>query len=158
MSRPVKPNISKSVARAFDVLELFRERQEPMTAAHPLGLKLRPGIGEALWLSAAGRTLLSALPDDASERLLNATIRQERNPKRRREILSMSAILKDIKSTGYYIGYDIYLQGVGAVCVSEVFGQQPAVIAVAGARDRIQSHEKRILRIIRSRLKRLRSA
>jgi IclR family KDG regulon transcriptional repressor len=249
MTKTAKPNISKSVARAFEVFELFRQRQTPMTAAqvrhalsipqpstrallrnlvelgylnfeedektyfpsmqfahlgdwisntvlggtdiarlvddialetgettsaniinalnleilyartaaHPLGLNLRPGIGDALWLSAAGRTLISALPDDERERIIAATIRQERNPKKRREILSLSTLFQDIRSKGYCIGYDIYLQGVGAVCVSASFGEQPTVIAVAGARDRIQSAEKRILRTIRSELRRRRS-
>jgi IclR family KDG regulon transcriptional repressor len=247
MTGTPKPNISKSVARAFDVLELFRRQQQPMTAAtirheldipqpsarallrnlvdlgylnftdenktyfptmrlaqlgdwvsnttlagvdivrliddialetgetaslntinalnleiiyartaaHPLGLNLRAGIGDTLWLSAAGRTLISALPDEEMERLLEAMIREERNPKKRLEIKALTPALRDIKSNGYYVGYDIYLQGVGAICVSVAVGAQPSVVAVAGARDRIQSAEKRILRIIRSKLRRL---
>lgn len=86
-------NISKSVARAFAVLELFRSRQTPMLA--------------------------------------------------------------EMRQAGHSVGYDIYLQGVGAVCVSTAIGDQPAVVAVAGDGDRIRANEQEILRVIRKHLRRL---
>ena len=57
-------NISKSVARAFAVLELFRSRQTPMLA--------------------------------------------------------------EMQQAGHYVGYDIYLQGVGVVCVSTAISRSPS--------------------------------
>jgi len=84
-------NISKSVARAFAVLELFRSRQTPMLA--------------------------------------------------------------EMRQAGHSVGYDIYLQGVGAVCVSTAIGDQP--VAVAGTGDRIRANEQEILRVIRKHLRRL---
>ncbi len=84
-------NISKSVARAFAVLELFRSRQTPMLA--------------------------------------------------------------EMRQAGHSVGYDIYLQGVGAVCVSTAIGDQPG--AVAGTGDRIRANEQEILRVIRKHLRRL---
>jgi DNA-binding IclR family transcriptional regulator len=246
MAPQAKPNISKSVARAFAVLELFRAHREPMTAvsirreldipqpslrallgnlvelgylglsedrktffptmrianlgdwigdqlfagtdiinlvddiaaqtgettslnirndlnleithtrtaSHPLGLNLRPGIGDVLWRTAAGRTLLGIMADDERERLMLAMIRAERNPKRRKQVQALAPALRDIHSAGWFAGYDVYLEGVGAVCVGTRFGDRRAVIAVAGARQRIEPNEKKILRVIQSNLRR----
>lgn len=125
------------------------------TAAHPLGLSLRPGIGEALWLSAAGRALLGALPADERESALQAMISAERNPRSRRKILAIAPLLDEIHAQGYFVGYDIYFEGVGAVCVGTHIGDRRAVVAVAGAKDRIRSNQRRILRIIRAGLRQL---
>jgi DNA-binding IclR family transcriptional regulator len=122
------------------------------TAAHPLALTLRPGIGDLLWLSAAGRTLIGALPEDRREALLQAMIRKERNPNNRKRILALTPALRRIHGKGFFVGYDIYLQGVGAVCVRAELAGQNSVIAVAGAKDRIRSNEKRILKSIRHHL------
>ena len=50
----------------------------------------------------------------------------------------------------WYTGYDLHLKGVGAVCYRTEYAQQPAVIAVAGANDRIRDNERAIRRTIRA--------
>ena len=125
------------------------------TAAHPLGLRLRPGVGETLWLTVAGRTLLSQFEDTERDALLQAMIKQERNPVNRQKIPALLPLLKKLRTAGYYAAYDIYLQGVGAVCVGVMIGGQPAVIAVAGVKDRIREHEQDILLIIQKHLSQL---
>lgn len=124
------------------------------TAAHPLALRLRPGIGESLWMTAAGRTLLSTLTDDTVESLLQAMIRQERSPRNRQQIAALPALLNEIRDAGYYAGYDTYLEGVGAVCVSTAIGEHPAVVAVAGVKDRIRANEQQIVWTVQARLRR----
>jgi len=122
------------------------------TATHPVALQLRAGIGEVLWRTAAGRTLLSLLSDEKLEKIMRAMARRDNNARRRHEILGLESAIRDIRRRGSFIGYDIYLRGVGTVCVPAHVGNQHAVIAVAGVKDRIQANEKRILRSIRSQI------
>ena len=124
------------------------------TAAHPLALRLRPGVGESLWLTAAGRMLLGMFDAADTDAMLKAMIRQERNPQFRQRISRLPAELERIRRDGYFVGYDTFFEGIGAVCVGTVIAGQPAAVVVAGVRDRIRSNEQSILNTIRMRMKR----
>ena len=245
----VPANISKSVARAFRVLELFRELRKPMTAAqiqhaidipqpsvrvllremtnigylactmpgrtyfptprlctlgdwlgsslvvhqpliravdnlarasgetaslstatyghvevlharkadHALALQVMAGMGGSLWRGAVGRTLLSLRSEPEVAAFLNAL--QPRDATRgRRQREQVIAQVRLIRNQGYFIGYDVLLKGVGAICVPvpAALSTVPLVLAVAGGKDRIQPRERIILRAIRSELREIR--
>jgi len=121
-------------------------------ASHPVALQLEAGVGVALWQTAVGRTLLALCDDPTRERLLATMARRERDPAARRTIQSLPRELRRIRAAGHLTAYDVFFQGVGAVCVPVDDGASggPLVIAVAGLKERIRANEARILRAIRS--------
>ena len=123
-------------------------------ADHALSLRVSAGMGGALWRSAVGRTLLSIRTDKQVEEFLN-TLEPRDGPRGRRQRDEIVAQIRTIRSQGYFLGYDILLKGVGAICVPlpQLIAGVPLVLAVAGGKDRIQPREKGILRTIRAHLR-----
>ncbi len=128
-------------------------------AQHPVALQLETGVGVAAWRTAVGRALLAALPDQESTALLGAWLGQERTPAGRRVLQSLPRELKRARADAYLAGYNLFLKGVGTVCVPLPGARNkalpaPLVVAVAGLSDRIRPRELALLRIIRSELRR----
>jgi IclR family pca regulon transcriptional regulator len=138
------------------LVEILHVRKAP----HPIALQLEPGIGVAAWRTAAGRALLAALPDAEATSLLQGWQRQERSTAGRRVLQALPRELKRARTEAYFSGYDLFLKGVGAVCVVALPRSQsapegaPLVIAVAGPNDRIRPRELALLKIIRAELRR----
>lgn len=118
-------------------------------ATHPVAVQLQPGLGESLWRTAAGRTLLAAMPRAALKELLATAAASEREA-----IRKLGPLLGRIRKTGSYCAYDLYLRGVGAICIATMLGSEPAVIAIAGIRDRVRGREKQIEARVRRELRR----
>lgn len=123
-------------------------------AEHALALQVAAGMGGMLWRSAVGRALLSIRTDEqVAEYLDGLEARDAPNGRRQREEIITQT--RRIRAQGYFIGYDILLKGVGAICVPvpAIVGNAPLVLTVAGGKDRIQQREKAVLRTIRTRLR-----
>jgi DNA-binding IclR family transcriptional regulator len=133
-------------------------------AEHPVALQLEPGVGVAAWRTAVGRALLAALPEAGLAGQLQAWLRQERSVSSRRVLQSLPRELKRARNAGHLCGYDLFLKGVGAVCVAVPGSgvssnglssdETPLVVAVAGLNDRIRPRESVLLKIIRAELPR----
>lgn len=127
-------------------------------ARHPVALQLETGVGVAAWRAAVGRALLAALPEEEAAGLVAAWLQTGRSPATRRVLQALPRELKRARTSGYLAGYDLYLAGVGAVCVPVPTARLgglpgPLAIAVAGLRDRIRSREAALVRLIRSELR-----
>ncbi len=118
-------------------------------AEHPVAVQLRPGPGELLWRTAAGRTLLAAMEPAESTALLGRMTREASSAADRRQLRDLPAVLQQIRGDNSYIAYDLYLRGVGTVCLPTQAAGQAAVLAVAGASDRIRDRTAAILRSLR---------
>jgi DNA-binding IclR family transcriptional regulator len=128
-------------------------------AQHPVALQLEAGVGVAAWRTAVGRALLATLPEAELTVLLGAWLGQERTPAGRRVLQSLPRDLKRARADGYLAGYNVFLKGVGTLCVPVPEGRlaglhAPVVVAVAGLNDRIRARELPLLRMIRSELRR----
>ncbi len=123
-------------------------------ASHALALQVSPGMGGVLWRSAVGRTLLSIRTDRQVEEFLDSLDPRDA-PRGRRQREEIAAQIRQIRTQGYFAGYDILLKGVGAICVPlpRALAGVPLVLAVAGGKDRVQPREKAILRVIRAQLR-----
>ena len=123
-------------------------------ARHPVALQLETGIGAAAWRTAVGRALLAAMPEDDVSALLAGWLARERSPAARRTLTSLPREIRRARTEGYLAGYDLYLAGVGAVCVplpanAAAPVAAPLAIAVAGVSDRIRPREAALVRLIR---------
>lgn len=128
-------------------------------ARHPVALQLETGVGVPAWRTAVGRTLLAALPDDDAAGLVRGWLQGERSPASRRTLQSLPRALKRARAEGFLAGYDLFLAGVGAVCVPlatvpPAAPPGPLVLAVAGLSDRIRAREAALVRMIRGELRR----
>lgn len=128
-------------------------------ARHPVALQLETGVGVAAWRTAVGRALLAALPDDEAAGLVAGWLQKERASAARRALQSLPRELKRARSDGFLAGHDLFLAGVGAICVAVPPGPRgtppgPLVVAVAGLSDRIRAREAALVRIIRGELRR----
>ncbi|MEO7385885.1 MAG: helix-turn-helix domain-containing protein [Gammaproteobacteria bacterium] len=128
-------------------------------ARHPVALQLEPGLGVAAWRTAVGRALLAALPGAEASRLVTGWLQKERSAAGRRLLQSLARDLPHARVAGFLAAYDLFLPGVGAVCVTLPDGLRgalpaPLVVAVAGLRDRIRSREAALVRAIRGELRR----
>ncbi|MDJ0928998.1 MAG: helix-turn-helix domain-containing protein [Gammaproteobacteria bacterium] len=121
-------------------------------AEHPVAVQLRPGVGELLPRSAAGRCLMAALPAPQLD-LLVEQLRAELRGAERADLKRIPGILSRIRTNRGYHANDLLLQGVGAVCVMTAVADEPAVVAIAGIKDRLRGREKAIDRVIRRTLK-----
>lgn len=127
-------------------------------AQHPVALQLETGIGVAAWRTTVGRALLAALPDADATGLLGGWLRQERTAAGRKVLQSLPRDLKRGRPDGFLAGYDVFLKGVGTLCVPvserRLAGlSAPVVVAVAGLNDRIRARELALLRIMRNELR-----
>jgi len=125
-------------------------------ADHPLTLQVAPGMGGPLWRSAVGRTLLSLRGDEEVAEFF-AGLEPRDAPRTRRQRELIVGQLREIRSQGYFAGYDVLLKGVGALClpVPSSMARVPLVLSVAGARERIRPRERAILRTMRTELREL---
>jgi len=128
-------------------------------ARHPVALQLEPGTGVAAWRTAVGRALLAALPEDELAGLLARWLQKERTPGSRRVLQGLPRELRRARTAGFLAGYDLFLTGVGAVCVAVPARPQaglhrPVAVAVAGLSGRIRSREAALARLIRGELRR----
>jgi len=150
ISREVDETATLSTATAGHVEVLYARRAE-----HALTLQVSAGMGGSLWRSAVGRTLLSLRTDaEIAEFLERLDPRDAPRGRRLRE--ELMAQCRHIRAQGQFIGYDVLLKGVAALCIpvpAELAGGHPLVIAVAGAKDRLQAREKQVLRSLRSHLR-----
>lgn len=129
-------------------------------ARHPVALQLEAGLGVAAWRTAVGRALLAALPEAESAGLVAAWLQTERALAGRRALQALPRELKRARANGFLAGYDLFLAGVGAVCVPVPVARDgappsPLVVAVAGLRDRIRARQQALVRLIRGELRRL---
>ncbi len=146
----IEETVSLSTATYGHVEVLYAQR-----AQHPLALQVGPGMGGSLWRSAVGRTLLSLRSAEEVEQFF-AGIAESEGPKGRSLREQVRSQVRSIREQGYFIGYDILLKGVGAVCLPvrcPAGSGTPLVVAVAGGKDRIQSSERQILKILRAQLR-----
>ncbi|MEQ1803518.1 MAG: helix-turn-helix domain-containing protein [Gammaproteobacteria bacterium] len=128
-------------------------------ARHPVALQLENGPGVAAWRTAVGRALLATLPEADAASLVAAWLQKERTPAGRRVLLGLARELKRARADGFLAAYNLFLAGVGAVCVPVPAAGQgslpgPLVVAVAGLCDRIRSREGALVRLIRGELRR----
>ena len=128
-------------------------------ARHPVALQLETGIGVAAWRTAVGRALLAALPDEEATRRVTGWLSRERTPSARRALQALPRQLNRARVDGFLAAYDLFLAGVGAVCVPVPASpgnspSAPLVVAVAGLSDRIRSREAALVRLIRAELRR----
>lgn len=81
-------------------------------------------------------------------------------PRGGRQREQIVAQIRGARSQGYLVGYDTLIKGVGAVCVPlpQAIPGVPLVVSAAGAKNRIQSREKAILRTIRGHVRNLKDA
>jgi DNA-binding IclR family transcriptional regulator len=130
-------------------------------ARHPVALQLEPGVGVAAWRTAVGRALLADLPDEEAAGLVTGWLQKERTSTARRALQALPRELKRARADGFLAAYDLFLAGVGAVCVPVASSPRgappgPLVVAVAGLSDRIRARETVLVRMIRGELKRAR--
>ncbi len=150
IANQVDETVSLSTATYGHVEVLYSNR-----ARHPLALQVAPGMGGSLWRSAVGRTLLSLRTEEEVEKFF-AAIADSDGPKGRALREQVRTQVRSIREQGHFIGYDILLKGVGAVCVpipGSARSGTPLVVAVAGGKDRIQSSERQILKTLRTQLR-----
>ncbi len=127
-------------------------------ATHPVAVRLSSGLGESLWRSVAGRTLLADMAKaDITDYLAIAT-KETRRPADRQTIRNLPKLLAKIRRDGYYIAADVLLQGVTSICVPARVGNHDCVVAVAAVTDRVAGQQNRILRRIRKSIRDLNSA
>ena len=156
LTRLADETTSLSALRAGHVEILYVRK-----ARHPIALQLEPGPGVAAWRTAVGRALLAGLDEVELADLLQGWLRQARSPADRRTLQALPRELKRVRTDNCLAGYDIFLKGVGAICVpvppaSLPPGADPLVVAIAGLNDRIRQREVALLRMIRSELRRAR--
>lgn len=149
ISRELGETASLSTATYGHVEVLYVRR-----ADHALSLQVFAGMGWSLWHSAVGRTLLSVRSDTQVEEFLDG-LEPRDAPRGQRQREQITSQIRQIRSLGYFAGYDILLKGVGAICVPlpQSASNAPVVLAVAGGKDRIEPREKAILRSIRAQLR-----
>ncbi len=125
-------------------------------ADQPLSVQVSAGMGSALWRSSVGRTLLSMRSDREVQEFMDG-LEPRDAPRGGRQREQIAAQIRMIRSQGYLAGYDIFLKGVGAICVPLPQTQSaiPLALSVVGAKDRIQPREKAILRTVRGHLRNL---
>lgn len=123
-------------------------------AGHALALQISAGMGGQLWRSAVGRSLLSLRSEQEVERFFDGLDKRDA-PRGKRQRDQIREQVRRIRAQGCFAGYDIFLEGVGAICVPlpRTVAGSPLVLAVAGGKDRVQPREKTILRVIRAHLR-----
>ncbi|MCK6370483.1 MAG: hypothetical protein L6Q83_03995 [Gammaproteobacteria bacterium] len=116
-------------------------------------------MGSHLWRSAVGRALLSLRSRQEVQEFLDGLEKRDA-PRGRRQREQITAQIDQIRAQGYLAGYDIFLKGVGAICVpfADSVNGTPLVLAVAGGKDRIKPNEKAMLRSLRAHLRNLPAA
>ncbi len=162
-SQSPDPRLPASVARlarqANETCSLSRRRGQRLeillasSAEHPLALRLQPGLGEALWRSAAGRCLLANLPQVELAGLLEEFLRNCRRPRDRETLRGLPSQLAQIRRSGHYVAADVLLRGVTTVCLPLRASGQDFVITLAGASDRLTGREAQLLRLLRRELR-----
>ena len=137
---------SLCTARDGDVEILYVRKAE-----HPVALQLAAGVAARLWETAVGRTVLATMSDEAIAPIL-AGLPRRGGPSR----ANLERQIRGIRRRGHFIAYDLFLEGVGAICVPvpDAGPKSPLVIAVAGLKQRIRPKESVILRAIRRQLRR----
>jgi DNA-binding IclR family transcriptional regulator len=123
-------------------------------ATHGLAMQVATGMGGPLWRSTAGRALLAAF-DDRELAAFFDQLDPRSGPRSRQQREQIQQQIRQIRSQGYFAGYDVLLKGVGSFCIP-VPAQATSVMLVltlSGGKDRIQPREKAIIRIMRQRLR-----
>lgn len=125
-------------------------------ADHAVAVQLEPGVGAPLWRSAVGRLLLARCPPQLRSELFAETLATERDGGLRRQIMGARTAVERLVRVDACTGYDILIEGVGAICVaaSTDAAGQPLVVAVAGVSQRLKSREREILKLMRAELHR----
>lgn len=151
ISREVGETTTLSTATFGHVEVLYVRRAE-----HVLSLQVTAGMGGTLWRSATGRTLLSTRTDAELDEFFNSLEPREA-PRGRRLRERILRQIREIRSAGHFPGYDVFVKGVGVLCmpVSPPRTSLPLVLSVAGDKERIQPREKMILRTMRAQLREL---
>ncbi len=149
ISHELDETASLSTATSGHVEVLYVRR-----AGHALALQISAGMGSHLWRSAVGRTLLSRRSEQEVEEFFDGLEARDQ-PRGRRQREQIREQICQIRAQGYFAGYDIFLKGVGAICVPlpHAMTGAPLVLAVAGGKDRVQPREKAIVRAIRAHLR-----
>lgn len=111
---------------------------------------ITPGTLAPLFQSSIGLTALTVRSDDEIGRLAE---RRNRATKARDGRIDTTQILKTvrgIRQRGWFAGYDMYLDGVGAISwvLPTKSGRRSMVLAVSGPSARLREHEERIVRTV----------
>jgi len=123
---------------------------------HPIALNLNEGFQCSLFGSAVGTALLAALDESHVERLI-ARARREPDVRPKRGVLVQArAEIDDCRKRGIAIAYDRLFPDTGAVATllpASITGQ-PMVLGVGGLASRMRKHEAKIVRAMRSTVRR----
>jgi len=114
-----------------------------------LGIRVQKGVVMPLTASHTGMVALATYPDE----VVKQTVRdlQKRNYPEARSISVEQALaeVREIRSQKLARGYDVYIEGIGAIAfpLCSHTGSHPFVVGVAGPTDRIRSNEARIMKV-----------
>ena len=110
-------------------------------------VNLTPGTLAPLFQSSIGLTALTVRPNDEISRLAarrNRTVDGKANPVDAAKTLK---VVQAIRQRGWYAGYDMYIDGIGAISwvLPTKDGRRSMVLAISGPTERIRKNEASIV-------------
>ena len=113
-----------------------------------VAISVRQGVLMPINASHTGMVALASQPDDSIARIIRK-LRSVKYPEARSISVKEAMVeVNAIRKAQYAPGYDLYINGIGAVCFPlEAIDHAPYVIGVVGPSDRIRSEEKHIISV-----------
>ena len=122
----------------------------------PISLNLHEGLMAPLFKTGVGIAQLSTRTDKEIAKLVNQANRRA-GPEQAVELAKVMESVNEVRATGFSKAYDQAVSDTGAIAMPlpKAIYDPNLVIAVGGLWERIRSHEAKIVRIMRSALRRL---
>ncbi|WP_394760452.1 IclR family transcriptional regulator [Phenylobacterium sp.] len=111
---------------------------------------ITPGTLAPLFKSSIGLTALTMRSDDEIARLAARLNKAAKGKEDRIDAAEVLKTVRSIRQRGWFAGYDMYLDGVGAISwvLPTNTGRRSMVMAVSGPSARLREHEGRIVRAV----------
>lgn len=136
--------------------DIYIQYVQVIQSVHPLRFVVDEGTLRPLTLSGLGWTLMSTLPDDKIDNLVRrANIATERGD--RVTVAQIMERVRDIRQRGYCFAQNVPFVGGGTICLllPTKIQNQPAVLGLGGAVERIRENHNRYLTVLQRAVKEL---
>ncbi|GLQ22085.1 IclR family transcriptional regulator [Algimonas porphyrae] len=120
-----------------------------LESTHPISISVRQGVLMPVTGSHTGLVSLAALPDSEISEIVRKLQGQPYSSAGPTSVADILSIAKKVRKRKFAPGYDVYINGIGAVCFCVWSDEQKRVlvIGVVGPSDRIRDQEEFIIRI-----------
>lgn len=130
--------------------DVYLQYVQIIQSVHALRFHVDEGTLRPLTKSAVGWTLLSTLPDDKIDNIVRRANIATPKPSERVKIGDMMEKVREIRRTGYCWTENVPFLGGGTICVllPITIQNQPAVLGLGGAAERIRQNRDRYLAVL----------